>query len=64
MNLTNYEKTAIHRVFETIKFELTRYNVNIIDSELVGPVPVYAMTELLQFYIKLTDNFSAEQFYM
>ncbi len=64
MNLTNYEKTAIHRVFETIKSELTRYNVNVVDSELVGPVPVYALVELLQFYIKLSDDFSAEQFYM
>ncbi len=64
MNLTNYEKTAIHRVFETIKSEAARYNVNIANTELVGPVPVYALTELLQFYIKLNDEFSAEQFYM
>ncbi|MDO5689936.1 MAG: glutamate formimidoyltransferase [Tissierellia bacterium] len=64
MNLTNYEKTAIHRVFETIKSEASRYNVNIVDAELVGPVPVYALTELLQFYIKLTDNFNEDQYYM
>lgn len=64
MNLTNYEKTAIHRVYETIKSELTRFNVNIVDTELVGPVPVYAMVELLQHYIKISDDFSAEQFYM
>ncbi len=63
MNLTNYEKTPIHRVFETIKSELTRYNVNIVDTELVGPVPVYALEELLQFYIKLSDDFSTEQIY-
>lgn len=64
MNLTNYEKTAIHRVYETIKSELTRFNVNIVDTELVGPVPVYAMVELLQHYIKISEDFSAEQFYM
>lgn len=64
MNLTNYEKSPIHRVFETIKSEAGRYNVNIVNAELVGPVPVYAMVELLQFYIKLTEEFSAEQFYM
>ena len=63
MNLTNYEKTPIHRVYETIKSELTRYNVNIASSELVGPVPVYALKELLQFYIKLSDDFSVEQIY-
>ncbi len=63
MNLTNYEKTPIHRVFETIKSELTRYNVQIVDTELVGPVPIYALEELLQFYIKLSTDFSLEQIY-
>ncbi|RBP61369.1 glutamate formiminotransferase [Alkalibaculum bacchi] len=62
MNLTNYEKTPIHRVYETIKFEASRYNVNISDTELVGPVPVYALRELLDFYIRLKD-FSTDQIY-
>lgn len=63
MNLTNYEKTPIHRVFETVKSELTRYNVTIAETELVGPVPVYALEELLQFYIKLSPSFSTQQIY-
>lgn len=62
MNLTNYEKTPIHRVYETIKFEASRYNVDISDTELVGPVPAYALRELLDFYIKLKD-FSTNQIY-
>ena len=64
MNLTNYEETPIHRVYETIKSELSRYNINIASSELVGPVPVYAFKELLSFYIKLEDEFSMDQVYM
>lgn len=63
MNLTNYEKTPIHRVYETIKSEAGRYNVTIADTELVGPVPLYALKELMEFYIKLTPSFSAEQIY-
>ncbi len=63
MNLTNYEKTPIHRVYETIKSELKRYNVNVVNTELVGPVPIYALEELLQYYIKLTEDFSLEQIY-
>ena len=63
MNLTNYSKTPIHRVYETIKSELTRYNVSIANTELVGPVPVYALEELLKFYIKINDDFTAEQIY-
>lgn len=64
MNLTNYEETPIHRVYETIKSELSRYNVNVVSTELVGPVPAYALKELLQFYIKLNDDFEVEQIYM
>ena len=64
MNLINYEETPIHRVYETIKSELDRYNINIVNSELVGPVPIYALKELLSFYIKLEDKFSMEQIYM
>ncbi|NLY19927.1 MAG: glutamate formimidoyltransferase [Tissierellia bacterium] len=63
MNLTNYEKTPIHRVLETIKFELTRFNVTIADTELVGPLPVYALKDLLQFYIKVNDDFSVDQIF-
>lgn len=63
MNLTNYEKTPIHRVLETIKSELTRYNVTISSTELVGPVPLMALDEILRFYLKLDDSFTMEQVY-
>jgi glutamate formiminotransferase len=39
MNLTNYEKTPIFRVFETVKREAERYGVSILESEIVGLVP-------------------------
>lgn len=63
MNLTNYEKTPIHRVFETVKSELTRYNVTVADTELVGPVPLAAIQEVLRFYVKVNDDFSIDQVY-
>lgn len=63
MNLINYEKSPIHRVYETIKSELTRYNVNIANTELVGPVPLSALEEILKFYLKVNDDFSIDQIY-
>lgn len=63
MNLTNYEKTPIHRVYETMKSELSRYNVNVVSTELVGPVPLMALDEILRFYLKVDDSFSMEQIY-
>ena len=62
MNLTNYEKTPIHRVFETIKSEASQYGILVEDCELVGLVPVYALEEVLKFYLR-THTFSMEQLY-
>lgn len=62
MNLINYEKTPIHRVFETIKAEAASYGVLVAGTELVGPVPVYAFEELLRYYLHL-ESFSMEQIY-
>lgn len=63
MNMVNYEKTPIHRVFETIKSEANRYNVNVVDTELVGPVPIYALRDVLDFYLRISDSFSVDQIY-
>lgn len=62
MNLTNYEKTPIHRVFETIRSEASQYGVLIEDCELVGPVPVYALEDVLKFYLRV-HSFSMDQIY-
>ena len=63
MNMINFEKTPIHRVYETIKSEANRYNVNVVDTELVGPVPLPAIRDVLDFYIKIADTFSLDQIY-
>ncbi len=53
MNLTNFEKTPIFRVFETVKREAARYGVAILESEIVGLVPSAALTSAAEFYLQL-----------
>ena len=60
MNLTNYEKTPIFRVFETVKREAARYGVNVLESEIVGLVPSAALHQAAEFYLQL-EGFKAEQ---
>jgi glutamate formiminotransferase / 5-formyltetrahydrofolate cyclo-ligase len=60
MNLTNYEKTPIFRVFETVKREAARYGVSILESEIVGLVPAGALTAAAEFYLQL-EGFNADQ---
>ena len=52
MNLTNYVKTPIPRVLETIRSEAARYGVNVAESELVGPVPLGAFEEVTRHYLQ------------
>src|SRR5450759_4108428 len=60
MNLTNYEKTPIFRVFETVKREAARYGVAVLESEIVGLVPSAALAATAEHYLQLA-GFSAAQ---
>jgi len=60
MNLVNYPKTPIHRVFETIKLEAARYGVNVTSSEIIGLVPNDALVMASEYYLRL-ENFSTAQ---
>jgi glutamate formiminotransferase len=60
MNLTNYEKTPIFRVFETVKREAERYGVSILESEIVGLVPSAALNAATEFYLQIA-GFNANQ---
>ena len=60
MNLTNYQKTPIFRVFELVKREAERYGVRILESEVVGLVPSAALVSAAEFYLQL-ERFGSEQ---
>ena len=60
MNLTNYEKTPIFRVFEVVKREAARYGVSVLESEIVGLVPSAALHAAAEFYLQL-EGFKPEQ---
>jgi len=60
MNLTNYEKTPIFRVFELVKREAARYGVQVLESEIVGLVPSAALTQTAEYFLQL-EGFSADQ---
>ena len=55
MNLTNYEKTPILRVFEAVKREAERYGVSVLESEIVGLVPAAALVDVAMTTLQLAD---------
>src|SRR4030043_1369945 len=60
MNLTNYHKTPLALVVETIRREAARYGVMIHHAELVGLIPQAALVEGAVWYLQL-DQFKPEQ---
>ena len=60
MNLTNFEKTPIPRVFEMVKREAARYGVAVLESEIVGLVPQAALLQAAEYYLQL-EGFTGAQ---
>jgi glutamate formiminotransferase / formiminotetrahydrofolate cyclodeaminase len=60
INLTDYEQTPMHRVYEMVKREAERYGVFPVGSEIVGLVPKKAIEMAADYFLQL-ENFSASQ---
>ena len=60
MNLTDFTRTAIYRAHEMVRVEAARHGAYIIGSEIVGLVPMQALTDTVEYYLGL-ENFSINQ---
>jgi glutamate formiminotransferase len=60
INMTDYEQTPLHRVFEMVRSEAARYGASIIGSEIVGLIPKRAIEMTAEFYLQF-ENFSPAQ---
>jgi len=60
INLTDFEQTPMHRVYELVKREAERYGAVPVGSEIVGLVPKKAIEMAADFFLQL-ENFSPAQ---
>jgi glutamate formiminotransferase/formiminotetrahydrofolate cyclodeaminase len=60
MNLTNFHKTSLPLVVETIRREAARFGVMIHHAELVGLIPQTALVDAAVWYLQL-DQFKTDQ---
>src|ERR1700682_1112271 len=60
INLTDFEQTPMHRVYEMVKREAQRYGAIPVGSEIVGLVPKKAIEMAADFFLQL-ENFSPDQ---
>ena len=60
INMIDYTKTPLYRVFDTVVREAMRYGVNVIGSEIIGLLPMNALIDVADYYLRL-ENFNSSQ---
>ena len=55
MNVTDFKGTPLHRVFEMVKREASRFGVNVTESEIYGMLPLDALLDAVEYYLQLKD---------
>jgi len=58
MNLTDFEQTPVHRVFEMVRREAVRYGVMPVSSEIVGLIPKKALEAAAEWFLQV-ENFDS-----
>ena len=58
MNLTDFEQTPIHRVFEFVRREAARYGAVPISSEVIGLIPKLALEQTAEWFLQV-ENFDS-----
>ncbi|HEU4403307.1 MAG TPA: glutamate formimidoyltransferase [Candidatus Polarisedimenticolia bacterium] len=53
INMTDFRRTPLHRVFEMVRSEAERSGVAIAGSEIVGLVPEEALLQAAEFYLRI-----------
>jgi glutamate formiminotransferase/formiminotetrahydrofolate cyclodeaminase len=60
INLTDFEQTPMHRVYEMVKREAARYGAIPVGSEIVGLIPKKAIEMAADYFLQV-ENFSPAQ---
>lgn len=50
MNILNYKKNPIYRIFETVVMEAKRYHIQVPSAEIVGLIPKDALIRSIRYY--------------
>lgn len=53
MNLTDFETTPVHVVYDAVSAEAARYGVSVAGSEIIGLIPGKAMEQAAAHYLKV-----------
>ncbi|MBU1093726.1 MAG: glutamate formimidoyltransferase [Firmicutes bacterium] len=55
MNILDFKKNPIYRIFETVRMEAKRYQVEVTGSEIVGLLPKDALLDSVKYYLNVEE---------
>ncbi|MFQ5831936.1 MAG: glutamate formimidoyltransferase, partial [Candidatus Thorarchaeota archaeon] len=67
LNLTHPRRTKIHQVLEVVRNEARRFGASVVETEIVGMVPLFALLDALRYYLqpeKLDDSMVLDLYYL
>ncbi|MFA5179224.1 MAG: glutamate formimidoyltransferase [Candidatus Izemoplasmatales bacterium] len=56
MNILDYKKNPLYRIWETIKMEALRYHVEVTSAEIIGLMPKEALMDSLKYYFAVNNR--------
>jgi glutamate formiminotransferase/formiminotetrahydrofolate cyclodeaminase len=66
-NLIHPKRTKIHQVLEVVRMEARRYGATVVETEIVGMVPLFSLIDALRYYLqpeKLDDSMILDLYYL
>ncbi len=67
LNLTHPRRTKIHQVLEVVRNEARRFGASVVETEIVGMVPLFALIDALKYYLqpeKLDESMILDLYYL
>ncbi|MHA2360863.1 MAG: glutamate formimidoyltransferase, partial [Candidatus Thorarchaeota archaeon] len=67
LNLTHPRRTKIHQVLEVVRNEARRFGATVVETEIVGMVPLFALLDALRYYLqpeKLDESMILDLYYL
>lgn len=56
MNILDYKKNPIYRIFETVQMEAKRYQVQCMSAEIVGLLPKQTLLDSIKYYMQVEQK--------
>jgi len=53
MNILDYVKNPMYRIYEVVKFEAKRFHVEVTSAEIIGLIPVEALKDSIKYYLQV-----------